>query len=208
MTLGSCEDQARVGLDARLGEQPGWEVRSKLVAPRDGQRVEARDDHRPVERRGREPRDRRLNRLLAVGVEVRLARHVLDLDVGGGAAGEDVERFLQGRDPGRAAAGELDPEPADLFERHRPDEPAPVRRSRDVGVMHHHRDPVRRHADVEFHRLHAELDRRLEGFRRVLRDVRRVASVGHHDPLTERPFRHYRRPHAGRLAVPVEPHER
>ena len=43
---------------------------------------------------------------------------------------------------------------------------------------------------------------------RVLGDVRGVTSVGDHDRLTERPFRHYRRLHAGCLAACVESHER
>ena len=52
-------------------------------------------------------------------------------------------------------------------------DPTPVRRPRDIGiergVVRNHRNPIRRHADIEFDPVHADRDRLGEPFQRVLR---------------------------------------
>jgi hypothetical protein len=70
--------------------------------------------------------------------------------------------------------------------------------------VHHYGDTVRGHPHIELDRVGAAVDRRLERLDRILGEVPGITAVRHHRGsrrLTEWPFRHYRRLHAGSLTA-------
>ena len=191
MPLGTREREAASASTLRSVEQTRRKVRRQLTATRDGEGVEARDEHRAVEPGGRDRRYRRLDRLLAIGFEVRLTGEVLDLDVGGGATGQRASvsssvghrphrcRRVRSGD-GRPARGSST------------DQPSPVRRARDVGIVHDHRTPsdVIRTSNSTASAPSSIADSNASTV--FSATCCGVTSVRDHRRLTERPFRHYR----------------
>jgi hypothetical protein len=140
-------------LRSDVEHQPGrGHVRGKGVAPVDGLEAERRDQPRstvgapPVELRHDAVDDG------LVGVEVGLARVVLELEVHP-RPGARVQGLGERRDVGRKSAAR------------RLDEHAAIPEDR---VVVHHEDPVGGAPDVELDAVRAQLDRSLEGGHRVL----------------------------------------
>jgi hypothetical protein len=134
----------------------------------DRERVEARHQRHPGEPHVVEGPHGGLHGPLPIGLEVGLARDVLDLDVHRDPPRTQAQDLVEGGHRGGRPVTEGDPQPLELFEREIADQAVPVRRARDVRIVHHHGDAVRGDPHVELHGVRTLLDRALEGQQRVL----------------------------------------